>query len=623
MKTRFAAIVICTSLTAGALFFCDAVSLSAASVDGEISRETVEIFDGVVCTHVTLSESSKYGMQSFWVTEFDPQRDDLTLDVANKGMWLNSRVSTADTMKLIKEESQGAKTPISAVNGDLWTVSYAHSRVEGKEMSYGGYDDPVVKKVLELPRGLSIYNGEIVAGPHTRSETPFEGDFDCFGITADGRTVLGTPSLNIRIEKVSESETLQFNATGFNRLPANNAIMVYSDKGPSSDYCLDDAYEIYVDCDRDYCVKQGAVIRGKVTAVSKPGEVRLPMQDNRFIITARGAKQIGRIQRFNIGDEIEFEFSLTGSDGDNEIWQEVVNAVGGHMILVKDGKSTNIGDSTRYPASIIGNKSDGSVVFVTMDGRQPRYAVGFRISDMADILLAFGVENAFLLDGGGSADMVNIDPEGEYVVVNRPSDGKPRLVINSVVLSYVIDKTPTVSRESVTAFDRYGIKSDLATPENIGDYTDLGTLNADEFDSIEVCGWFACNELYGMIRGFGYSLDGGERIYDDSFSLNRISDKNAILKISQKSQGKSADHSGFKVKFPVNGGDHEIKIFAETSSGGEFPIWTLKYACKESEAPVVAGNNVLPLALAGFVLLSAVAVCSVIFAKKHKKCDKL
>ena len=577
MKKSIVLIVAAAVFASLLLSLVPAKAIPDGKFSGETSRTVTELYDGVICTHVTLSKDSKYGQQSFWVTEFDPRRDDLTLDVTNKGSWLNNRVTTKKTMEAIKSDSLGTKIPISGINGDLWTVSYAHSRVEGSGTSYGGCNDPVVTKVLELPRGVSIYNGEIVCSSHSSAETPYEGAFDCFGITADGRTVLGTPSLKVRMTVPTQPDIASVTLTGFNRLPGNNSIMLYSDKGPSSDYCLSDAYEIYIDCDFDYCVKQGSVIKGKVTAISEPGSARLPMKENRFIITARGSRYIGKVNGIKVGDEVEFSFTLRGTSKDNAIWQEVVNAVGGHMILVKDGKATGIGDETRYPTSIIGNKADGSVVFITMDGRQSGYAVGFRIIDMGEVLVKLGVQNAFLLDGGGSADMVNVNSSGAYEVVNRPSDGNPRSVINSIVLSRVTGKEPTVSRDRALAYDYGGGKVDIVPQGNIADSIDLGVISGDDCSHVGCYGWFACNELYGKIREFGYSVDGGEHIYDESFKVKMPADIDAIKGAAKALQGASADYSRFEVKVPVSNGSHEIKVYAKTSSGGEFHIWTVNY----------------------------------------------
>ncbi|MCR5695022.1 MAG: phosphodiester glycosidase family protein [Clostridia bacterium] len=558
-------------------------AISDEKFDGETSRTVVENYDGVVTTHITLGSSSKYGQQSFWVTEFDPRRADLTVDVTNKGTYLNSRVTTKTTMSRIEEQSQGVKEPIVAINGDLWTVSYAHSRVLGSGTTYGGCSDAVVKKVLEIPRGLSMYNGEIVSSPHTTAETPYEGNFDCFGFTADGRTAIGNVSLRIKIYDESDSSISVVTATGLNRLPSDNAIMVYSDKGPGDHYPLDDAYEVIIDTDYDYCIKQDASVTGKVVAISRPGESRVLIRENRLIITARGESMINKINKYKVGDDIRLDFKLVAPSKDNEIWQQVVNAVGGHMILVKNGVSTNIGDSTRYPTSIIGNKADGTCVFITMDGRQSGYAVGFMISDMDDILLKLGVYNAFLLDGGGSADMVAANGSGGYEVVNKPSDGTPRSVINSIVLSVMHPKDAAYSRDRVIGINDSS-RTDLVEAGILGDDLKLGNVDIAEYSNISLYGWAAANEGYGLIRQFGYSLDHGDIVWSDDYRFIGA-DAQDIRTAANILQGTSSDATRFDIPVPAKEGRHTVTAYMRTSNGNEESFWTVEYFGYNSAAP--------------------------------------
>ena len=572
-----AAVVIC-------LFFALAVesfAIPEAKFDGETSRKVVENYEGVYTTHVTLGASSKYGQQSFWVTEFDPRRDDLIVDVTNKGTYLNSRVTTVNTMKNIVNDSLGVKTPIVGINGDMWLMTSTHSRILGKGTSYGGYSDAVVKKGLELPRGLTIYNGEIVSSPHSTAETPYEGAFDSFGFTADGTTILGTPTLGIKVKNNSDPDASTVSLTGLNRLPANDAIMLYSDKGPADNYCLDDAYEIVIDCGYDYCIKQDAVITGKVTSISKPGTERPAMKANRLILTARGDRYINKINGIKVGDELSFTFTIRGGTAAaSDVWRNVVNAVGGHMILVRNGKSTNLSDNNRYPASILGNKADGTCVFITMDGRKSGYAVGFKISDMDEILLQLGVENAFLLDGGGSADMVAVNSKGNYEVVNKPSDGNARSVINSIVLSVIKPKAPAVARDRVFGYAD-GEKVNLVEQGGLAENLNVGAVDGKKYENIGIYGWAATNEGLGLIRQFGYSVDGGSIVWSDSFKVN-ATDADSIRSVADAMQGKSSDASRFEIKVPLKSGKHTVKVYVQTSNGEAPVIWTVEYEGKNA-----------------------------------------
>jgi exopolysaccharide biosynthesis protein len=68
------------------------------------------------------------------------------------------------------------------------------------------------------------------------------------------------------------------------------------------------------------------------------------------------------------------------------------------------------------PRTCIGQRQDGTVLFLVIDGRQTD-SLGATLKNAQDILLNYGAYNAFNLDGGASSTMVF---DGE--VVNKPSD---------------------------------------------------------------------------------------------------------------------------------------------------------------------------------------------------------
>ncbi|MDR0876880.1 MAG: phosphodiester glycosidase family protein [Treponema sp.] len=99
-------------------------------------------------------------------------------------------------------------------------------------------------------------------------------------------------------------------------------------------------------------------------------------------------------------------------------------------LLIVNGDKTEL---TVYsggfaPRSAIGQTSDGSVLLVTVDGRQPR-SIGATYRDMQTILYANGAINAIGLDGGSSTTMVY-----QSRLVNKPSDGeRERLLPNGII----------------------------------------------------------------------------------------------------------------------------------------------------------------------------------------------
>lgn len=413
---------------------------------GAENVQVSEIYKGVKLTTFELPEDSKYGLNKVNIVEFNPNQSDLYIDVTNMAEYSNQLKSVMKTVEDFNANNNKGKTAIAAVNGDLWMVGYAHARVEGSKTEYGGYKDAVVTKVLTVPRGFNMYDGEIITSSHMQQETPFEGEFQSFGFTADNKPYLGQPKVTVKVTNITQNiENKKID--GINRLPANNAVVMYTDKGALSNYSLANAYEIVIDCDYDYVVKHDAKIKGKITAICKEGDENPSMQANRIILTARGKSAIGRISDFKIGDEIEISVSVTDAYKNNEVWQnDIVNAVGGHMVFAHNGKYISIGDATKYPTTIIAETNSGNVMLIQNDGRQPGYSAGIKISDYEKMARELDLKNAFIVDGGGSSTLVALSESG-YKLVNRPSDkdsngdyGKPRTVVNSIIVSYGADR---------------------------------------------------------------------------------------------------------------------------------------------------------------------------------------
>jgi len=424
----FAAALLLTT-AAGAL---SAGAIKDDKLDGETSRTTSTLYDGVTTTHISLSSSSKYGQQEIDIVEFDPSQPDLYFEVVPGGTYANNLKKTSTQAAEINKRAD--RKVLCAVNGDLWMTN-VHSRNNGS--SYKGYTDAVTTKTYTVPRGFNMYDGEIWSSAQIQQETPYEGDFYAFGVTSDGIAVLGRPQVGITITDTTQNKKLF--ADGLNRLPANNAVIMYSDKAGTTNYALEDAYEVIIDCD-PYTVRHGETITGKVTAISKPGENKTSFKEDRIILTARGTG-INKVNGIAVGDEISIAIKVTDALGNNEIWQRMENAVGGHIPVIIDGKSQNSTNSTKYPMTVLGLTAAGKVIMLTNDGRQTGYSIGLKIEDLDNVCADLGIVTAFLLDGGGSTAMVQLSGSDSYKVINRPSDGSERSVVNSVILSAGPSKT--------------------------------------------------------------------------------------------------------------------------------------------------------------------------------------
>lgn len=114
-------------------------------------------------------------------------------------------------------------------------------------------------------------------------------------------------------------------------------------------------------------------------------------------------------------------------------WDDVFDVVGGLPVLLQDGQVAFDPCFTqlcnRNPRTAIGWTSNGRVLLVVIDGRQPGWSVGSSLRELAETMRKLGAVDALNLDGGGSSTMV---VKGD--VVNRPSDGQQRRVTTAVLV---------------------------------------------------------------------------------------------------------------------------------------------------------------------------------------------
>lgn len=100
--------------------------------------------------------------------------------------------------------------------------------------------------------------------------------------------------------------------------------------------------------------------------------------------------------------------------------------------IVTDGKIKPYVNEHRYeygktPSTALGQRSDGTWLFLVADGRGKNGSQGASFYDMAKILVDNGASTAIILDGGGSSTMYFAG-----TILNSPSDGIQRRVDNMI-----------------------------------------------------------------------------------------------------------------------------------------------------------------------------------------------
>ena len=79
---------------------------------------------------------------------------------------------------------------------------------------------------------------------------------------------------------------------------------------------------------------------------------------------------------------------------------------GPYIIVNGHNQITKSNAGGLHPRMAIGQKKDGTIIFVCIDGRQPGYSLGATQLELQNIFERYGAYNAANLDGGSSATMV-------------------------------------------------------------------------------------------------------------------------------------------------------------------------------------------------------------------------
>ncbi len=181
-------------------------------------------------------------------------------------------------------------------------------------------------------------------------------------------------------------------------------------------------------------VTAGADISGVVTDVIPSTAGRTPIPADGAIIQARGSSVARLATDAPIGTTVTVRYTLVPA------WDGIVNAIGGGPLIVSNGtpvfranedfNTTSL--SQRVPRSAIGQRADGKLLLVAVDGKQPGYSVGVTNFELALAMMQLGAVTATALDTGGSTTMAF---DGQ--LLSRPSDpAGERAVSDALLVTY-------------------------------------------------------------------------------------------------------------------------------------------------------------------------------------------
>ena len=267
------------------------------------------------------------------------------------------------------------------------------------------------------PIGSLIEDGDLVVVPRDSIQEKLPGFFID---VLNQANIMDMFRWQISVTNKATGNTVKVNAVN-NIYGDFNAITMlnrhWGEKSPGNTY-VPDLVEVFVS-------------NGKVVNV-RVGDRPIRIPENRYVLVASG--ELGKkLLDFTVGDEVELNIN---SDPDIN---KIKFAIGGGNVILKDGEYVTLdpksaGDPNgNHPRTGIGISKDRTeIILVTIDGRDTSFE-GVSQPMFGAIMKELGAYNAINLDGGGSTTMA-LKPLGEKkaTVVNRPSDGTERPVINGV-----------------------------------------------------------------------------------------------------------------------------------------------------------------------------------------------
>lgn len=200
-------------------------------------------------------------------------------------------------------------------------------------------------------------------------------------------------------------------------------------------------------------LRAGREYTGVITQIGEGGGT--PLAKDTVVLSGGGTgADFVRGQNDIIGKKLTFRLEVTPISPRQPLSVESLReAVAGGPRLLSGGRidiplaAESMGRDfsvTRHPRTAVGITREGTILLVTIDGRQKGLSRGASLPETAAILLKHGAVEGVNMDGGGSTAMVVRDG-----IVNSPSDGRERAVAN-MLLVFAEDSKPGQAPENTS-----------------------------------------------------------------------------------------------------------------------------------------------------------------------------
>ena len=336
-------------------------------------------------------------------------------------------------------ESQGWRV-VAGINGDFYNVNNG------------------------LPIGIVVTEGQL------RSS---DGGYHAIGFRSDGTAVLGRPAVTIGVRyggalldeagaplldeagnPLAGGEEKTFWPAAFNKARTDTGIFLYTYDFNASHTTGSTQPGVDLIC----TIQEGSfALGGATTLVAErvaEGEASPVLAPGQAVLTANanaGEETLNTLRSIAPGTALTV--TLTPAD---PAWNDVAYAVGSLYSLVENGRAASGLPAGAAPRTAVGQRSDGSLIFYTIDGRKSGHSIGATMDQVARRMIELGCVTALGLDGGGSTTLAVTRPTDTLAErINQPSDRVERSVSNQIFLVASNQPTGQLSHFHVSAENAY------------------------------------------------------------------------------------------------------------------------------------------------------------------------
>lgn len=331
----------------------------------------------------------KFTFNGWW--NINVVRVDLTNQYAEiKGLLSKKGLSARDTVSNMVEDSNA----IAGVNGDFFNYS-----------------------PIPYPLGGFISEGKVISSPR--------------------ESALALPSLYIDINNRANIDLFD-RSMNITSLDSGKSVNIGAINKSTT-------YSMVVLLDRDWGAKSFGteyrkyndrdilemVVVDDVVCEMRFNKEAVDIPENGYVISAIGSVIQPVLESFKVGDRVKVNINTTPN------LNNIKFAIGGGRIILQNGQIIDTDKNVikvpgNRPRTGIGISQDGNeLIIATIDGSGSYVGVSEEV--FGAIFKTLGAYNAINLDGGGSTTMA-IKPLGEEEakVVNKPSEGTERKVVNGI-----------------------------------------------------------------------------------------------------------------------------------------------------------------------------------------------